>query len=295
MRKVAGGLLILSLLVFCGASGAQETPLVGDAEYAGALLSGGKPVSFYSSGRVSGGTLKKEFRYGPYVLAANSAITFYQDGSVSTGTLSQAATDGRYSFAPGRVAFHPNGTVAQANVPAGLTVANLQIPVAANVSFDDSGNVSSFTTDIPQNITVLRRSVSTGNGVWLYFDETNKRYLVSKGTVADPQLVARVVTKYNAVGLPEAVTPIIVPYASGFQLLVPDGLYANGQRSSERWIMQGSFVLNGKNFGNGPTLIVRDMQLLAVQLAQAVLIDGVQYKPYDVINLDSRGQIVRGP
>lgn len=292
MRKVAKYLIAFCLISISTATSAQEVQLTTDAEYAGALLATGKPVSFYKSGRVSAGTLKKDFRSGPYVFQANSVIAFYEDGSVSSGVLAQPATDGRYSFVAGKITFHPNGTVSFAKTPAGLTDENLVVPVAANVGFDADGRISAFGTDVPQNVTVLNRSVATGNGISFSYDKVGKRYFLLKGVVGDPQLIARVVTKFNPVGLPEAVLPIVAPYATGFSLFVPDATQAGGGRVHERWVLPNSFNLNGKNFGNGPTLLVRDMQLVGVQLAQAIVIDGIQYKAADVINLNIRGQIV---
>jgi hypothetical protein len=52
----------------------------------------------------------------------------------------------------------------------------------------------------------------------------------------------------------------------------------------------GNFVLNGVNYGPGPLLKVRDMQLLSIQVRQPVVIGGVTYPTNTSVAFDGAGR-----
>jgi hypothetical protein len=58
------------------------------------------------------------------------------------------------------------------------------------------------------------------------------------------------------------------------------------------WVIPtpGNFLLNGINFGPGPVLRVRDMQLLSIQVKQAVIINNVTYQPGSSVVFDAAGR-----
>lgn len=293
MGKLVGSLVVAAAVLFfeSGAT-AQEATMPVPAEYQGALLARGSLVSFYRSGHVEYGTLGKEFRHGPFTFAPQTRIDFFEDGSVSAGVLLTQVTVGKFTFSPGAVTFHANGQIESASVLKEAVDENLVIPVPARVFFDSNGRIESFSGSTQYSVRVLGRSVRGNAGTVFFYDAEANRYLLESGTTAEPQLVARVVTEYSP-SRPVSVVPITVPQDTGFRLPVKDANFYGGQATYERWALKNSsFSLGDMNFGTGPTLLIRDMRLEAVQVVQAVTINGTEYRAGDVIKLDERGRIV---
>lgn len=284
--------VLVSYSLGCRYASAQVvgSPLTVDAEYQGALLARDRELVFYPSGRIASGYLKGDFAYRSFIFQAGTKISFFNDGSVSQGTTSRPVTYEQFNLIPGTVAFHVDGKVQQASATAGSD-GNLTIPSQCELTFDRSAKVVSLSRCQAQAISILQRSVIGGGPTELIFEAGS--YRLVKGTVAVPQVIARIVVAHLENGQPASVAPIVVPAGSGFSLPIRPELVQPGQSSFERWTVNGSFSLIGNSYGIGPVLLVRDMSLKGVQLSQAVVIGGVQYKATDIINLNEKGQVVR--
>jgi hypothetical protein len=266
---------------------AQQATLPMDAEFNGALLTGGQAVTFDPmSGWVNSGLLKADYIHGAYVFAAGTAIEFYDNGEVLSGTTKNEVTSGNFVFPAGKLTFHSSGRISSGVVKAGGGDADILLPVQGVVSLDADGRVTVFNPSSSAPYRLLDHTLMMTVG--LTYDRSAQRYLLKSGKVVNPQIVARF-NKPNASGLGTP-TPIIVPAGSSFQFHNREG--SPPEEFSAQWFVTG-FTLNGINFGPTPSVWIRDMKLVYVQVSTAVVIDGVQYRAGERVQFDLGGRIVK--
>lgn len=266
---------------------AESVQLQTDAEYMGALLKGGDRVFLSPFGRVTEGVLKADYQRGPYIFSANNVIRFDAVGNVIGGTLKNAVTVGNFTLRPGQISFHSNGQINTALIKAGGGNHNLLIPVDGTITFSKRGIIGSFDPRSSESYRIFDRSLTTG--VTFAFDEENQRYTLSRGTVAQPQLVARTVLKRDESGIPSESIPVIMPANTSFAFW-PDG--SNLPEFYSTWYPR-SFVLGGVHFGPTPQVWIRDFKVVFVQVSQDVLIDGVTYSAGSKVVLDDAGRPIQ--
>ena len=299
MRLLAG-LATACLVLLANPVSGQPAPadstatLAADSEHNGALFDRTKPVQFYNSGRFSRGTLKSDFSLGSATYAAGTDLFFYEDGTVLSGTLRDDAPIRDVGFAKGLVQFHPNGAVASGSVKPPFTQKNLQVAFPAVVEFSPQGRVLRVGATQGVSFRLLGRTLR--QSATLAYNEREDGYRLVDGTVGAPTIVAHVVTKRNALGIPIAGEAVIMPADSTFALFMNDPVFGQGQQPFDRYIPPGRFIINGIDFGgNLPRVHVRDMRVLSVQIQQDMVIQGRQYRVNDVVLLDPFGRVAHPP
>jgi hypothetical protein len=270
--------------------------LSADAEHYGAVFDKARPVQFYRMGYLAKGTLKSDYAVGGLTYQAGTEISFYQGGQVLSGTLKDDAAIGDFSYAKGAIRFHPNGSVASALVKTSFTHRNLVVTLAGSrVELNEQGRVASIAP--PQGTPVYRLlGQSLKQPVELAFDERAGVYKLFRGYLAAPTLVAHIAPKRDNLGGPTVSEAFLVPADTTFQLLLNNPVYSAGQQSHDSYNYPGRLVIGGVDFGsNYPSVNVRDMRIVSVQIRQDLTIQGRQYKANDVVLFDQYGRVTHPP
>jgi hypothetical protein len=272
----------LIAVTVAGNADAQTIKLPIDAEYNGALIDATIPIYLYGSGRLRAGTLKNDYVRDSYIFTAKTNIAFYEDAKVQSGTSKADIAAGPFVFAPGVITFHPNGKVQTGILKSLATDANLSIPANCKVTLSADGKVVSIDGNGSPAYMILGRNVRGSVGV--VFD--TGAYRMTYGVHVAPQLVARLITKTDVMGS-HADIPVVVPSLSQMDVRI-------GTPSAEtydRWTPP-TFVLKGMDFGIEPTLFIRDMRLVLVQIHQSRTINGRTFNAQDYIWLTEAGDII---
>lgn len=275
---------------------AQATALATDAEHHGASIAAGQ-VEFHNVGTFSKGILKTDYVRNGLTYKTGTLIEFFTDGRVAAGTLAAGtALPGRENIVlvPGFIRFHANGGIQSAPLKAGSRDLNVVLPVDMNVGFTPDGL---FTTMSPISNAFLtyffdNRTLRNGGAVEFAYDRQQGRYFMTRGTVGASQIVSSLVTARSALGIPTTVVPVVVPPVSTFTLSSRNPIYSDNPQY-DYWYYEGTFTINGYNFGSRPRLYIKESRLFAVQISQALTIDGVQYPSNAVISLNDVGKIIK--
>lgn len=287
----AAAFLILSYITSYSQT---EAVLSLDSEYYGAFFDRTRPVQFSNSGRLIRGHLKRNYAVGPMTFAAGTEIKFFVDGRVSEGTLANGFDVERIAFLPGKISFYFNGKVLSAKVKAGSSHRNFIAPVDINLSFDDKGNFTVFGAADASvlNLNIFGTTLQPTT-VTLAYDERTSEYKLHRGGIALPTLAGVLHIGRNRSGQPLRAEPVIMPLRSTF-------IY-NFNRPSEadnliecdtQWNYEGTFVINGMDFGLRPTLCFKDGKLHVVRVAQPRTIGTFNYAANDHVLLNSAGNII---
>jgi hypothetical protein len=263
--------------------------LTADAEHYGAYLDKNVNLSFYPTGELLSGFLKADYvdlKGASYPMG--SSISFFRDGTVSLGTLKNPYRSGNFEYAPGPVEFWQGGLVrkGRANNPAHQ---NIAYAGQADITVNKDGTLSTIQAVSGPPLRLLNRTLQLQ--AVLQFDEASKAYRLVKGiTSGNDVLVALFPTsRPSSNQLAGTAIPVIVPKSTTFELPEFNG------KNYEAWRVNNQglpFSFNGWNFGTNPVLIVRDMQLIGVQVSQAVKLGEYQYQPLDIVYFDATGKIV---
>jgi hypothetical protein len=291
MRFFPSVLLPLTLSILPLQALAQiPTTLPVDAEYEGALLRSGPPyrVAFADSGKVFSGTLKADYVRNGITYSADTVIWFFDNGTVSRGTLKSSLKANDILFEAAFVEFYPTGKVKSGTVKEATIVDNLVIPLRSLLTLDENSRVIKVAPVAPNTVNgyrVLHRTLR-GMDFFVSWNPETFQYDLVSAVFAVPQLVARIPTEWTSGSLP-------VP-AEGVAVVVPSGSSVSRFEDGKTWFWTvatpGNFLLNGMNFGQGPVLRVRDMQLLSIQVKQAVTIGTIAYPPGSSVVFDAAGR-----
>lgn len=276
---------------------AQDATLATDAEVNGALIAVG-PITFQRDGSIARATLKADFVSDGLNYKAGTTIEFFADGRISRGQLADAApfgTDQQWQLLPGPVQFYPNGGLQSANMKAGSRDANVELPVdmAVNLTIDRRFGLMS-----PISLTGLQyrfwgRTLRNGQPVTFVYDRLAQRYVMTRGMAGAPQLAGTLVTERDIYRLPTTVLPVVVPTLSTFNFHSRNVDFAANRSEYDEWYYEGTFAINGYNFGLRPRLYFVESRLVRVQLSQNITIDGIPYVSGNVISLNDAGKIVK--
>lgn len=260
---------------------AQVIKLPSDAEYMGALLDSSIPVGFYSSGRLHYGTLKADYQRDGMVFQSGTGINFFEDGGVLTATLKGDASSNGFTFAAGGIRFFPDGRVNSGTLKSAAMAQNLALQARFGIMLDQAGRVTQVDGGGLPKYPLLGRTLRGSAGV--VFDPGSNLYQLASGTVAEPQLIARLIIRdSNGQRIP---VPVLMPAFSTFRLR------ANDQSGNwyDWWVPPAGFQLAGHNFGHTPMVLIRDMRVLGVQIKQPLTIAGRQYNAGDTVWLNDAG------
>jgi hypothetical protein len=268
---------------------AQQTPLPAEAEYEGAFLrTAPNVVVFHESGKLRNGVLKVDYIRDGITYQADTYVWFFEDGTVSNGVLRAPTRIGDLTFEAGHIEYYPSRQVKKAVVKESTTVDNLFIPLRSDVMFREDGRIFSVQPQSQNNQTyrVLHRTIR-GNNYNVTWNPQARQYEFQNYTTGVSQLVARIATQWTqaSIPVPATVVPVIVPPGSTMTR-------NNANPAESFWVVPtpGNFVLNGVNYGPGPLLKVRDMQLLSIQVRQPVVIGGVTYPANTSVAFDGAGR-----
>lgn len=288
-------LLSASLLLFGFAIPSQalsqtSSQLSMDAEYEGALLRAGPPfsVSFADSGKVFNGTLKADYIRNGITYSADTLVWFFENGTVARGTLKGTLKVGDIIFEPAFIEYYPSGKIKTGTVKEGTTIDNLVVPLRSVLTLGENGRVMKVAPVAQNTVNSYRVIHRTLRGMDFYvsWNSDTLQYELVNAVFAVPELVARIPTQWTSGSLPVPSdgVPVVVPAGSSFSRF-EDG-------KTFFWVVStpGNFLLNGMNFGPGPVLRVRDMQLLSIQVKQAVTINNVTYPPGSSVVFDAAGR-----
>jgi hypothetical protein len=241
---------------------AQQATLTQDAEFFGALLDATKYVEFNARGGLRSGALKKDFRIGGMTFQAGSQITFHYPPAVASGKLAADTQIDGHSFAAGLISLFPNGRVSQGYVKAGNLDANIDLVSSGQVSFNESGIVTSFNAEglpVGSAYPVLGMTLRTPCTVNVRYDAAKKAYDILTGNVYYPTIISRIITKRVVPSVPALAVPIVVPPGTEFSLRTKQD-----PLGTDRWTVPGRYAINGIDVGINPTILIRDHRLVGV-------------------------------
>jgi hypothetical protein len=280
--------MLIAVSVHTGAF-AQQVSLVDPAEYEGAFLRNAPyPVNFYETGRVMNGVLKVDYIRDDVTYLAESFVWFFDNGKVWKGVLKGPLKLNDLTFEAGNIEYFPSGAVRMAVIKEGTTIDGVFIPLKADVTFRDDGRMANIAFQAQNNqvYRVLHRTIR-GNNFNVAWNKDTGRYEFQNYTTGVNQLVARIAPQWTQASIPQPFTavPVIVPPGSTMSR-------NNANPAETFWSVPtpGNYVLNGVNYGPNALLKLRDMQLLSIQVRQAVTVGGVTYPSGTSVAFDVAGR-----